>query len=66
MTLTVCDAMRHDDINKCNEARGPTNLHFSRSFFLTKNIFDFKKRSSLAETTKVFKIFGAEGLGPWG
>ena len=23
------------------EARGPTNLHFSKSFFLTKNIFDY-------------------------
>ena len=45
------------------EARGPTNLHFSKSFFLTKNIFNFSKRSSLTEITKVFIILALRGWG---
>ena len=44
------------------EARGPTNLHFSKSFF-DKKYFPFQKRSSLAETTKVFKILALRGWG---
>ena len=42
--------------------RDPTNLHFSKSFF-DKKYFQFKKRSSLAETTKVFKILALRGSG---
>ena len=46
------------------EARGPTNLHFSKSFFfLTKNILNFSERSSLTEITKVFIILALRGWG---
>ena len=34
---------------------------FLKVFFLTKNIFSFSKRSSLTETTKVFKILALRG-----
>ena len=51
------------------EARGPatfralTNLHLFESFFLTKIFFNFKERSSLAETTIVFNILVLRGWG---
>ena len=43
---------------------GPPQIYiFLKVFFLIKNIFDFLKRSSLAETTEVFKILALRGWG---
>ena len=46
------------------EARGPTNLHFSKSFFFDKKCFRILKKVFICKNyTKIFKILALKGFG---